>query len=76
MKTLSIILSCILLQTQLAFADGCDLPMFGGAFVRRNQRRPLWQQRTSTRTGPLTWCSPVSMRMPQTNRRMAFRLVK
>src|SRR5437588_2245812 len=31
MKILSIILSCTLLHTQLAFADGCDLPMFGGA---------------------------------------------
>jgi hypothetical protein len=31
MKILSIILSCTLLHTQLAFAAGCDLPMFGGA---------------------------------------------
>ena len=31
MKTLSIILTVILLHTQLAFAAGCDLPRFGGA---------------------------------------------
>ena len=31
MKILSIILTFILLHTQLAFAAGCDLPMFGGA---------------------------------------------
>ena len=31
MKALSIILTVILLHTQLAVAAGCDLPMFGGA---------------------------------------------
>jgi hypothetical protein len=31
MKALSIILTVILFHTQLAFAAGCDLPMFGGA---------------------------------------------